>query len=352
MLEANESIKRHLNPQSLIYDKLQDEESRRIYQARLEYLFDGDEAQYFEQVARLHDDWRASAKVDACKKAEHVVLCGLGGDSILIRRHLSLYHVHVTAYCDNNKVLHGTQIADTAVLPVGEAAKRYPQAKFILATHRFAGALRAQLQGYGIPDENLVYFDTNELLGIRGHQYFDVYPSSENESFVDGGGFDGLSTQEFIQWAKSYRRAWIFEPLADMAQVIENRFRDHPKVQLIRAATWDKEMTLRFTNQSFGSHVAGDDVPTEAATAKIDDIVGDERVTFLKLDVEGSEYESLLGAANVIRRDKPRMAICLYHKPGDVLVLPNLILSMVPEYKFYLRHYFTDMRETVLYANV
>ena len=49
-------------------------------------------------------------------------------------------------------------------------------------------------------------------------------------------------------------------------------------------------------------------------------------------------------------RDKPRLAICIYHKPEDIIELPLYLLKLVPEYKFYIRHYCSNMWETVLYA--
>ena len=75
-----------------------------------------------------------------------------------------------------------------------------------------------------------------------------------------------------------------------------------------------------------------------------------ERVTFIKMDVEGSELEALKGARRTIVRDKPKLAICIYHKPEDMLTLPWYIKSLVPEYKLYLRHHSVMATETVLYA--
>ena len=82
----------------------------------------------------------------------------------------------------------------------------------------------------------------------------------------------------------------------------------------------------------------------------LDEIIKDEKVTYIKLDVEGSELKALEGAKNTIKKNKPRLAICIYHKLEDILELPLYILDLVPEYKFYIRHYCSCMWETVLYA--
>lgn len=75
-----------------------------------------------------------------------------------------------------------------------------------------------------------------------------------------------------------------------------------------------------------------------------------EPVTFIKMDIEGSEYQAILGAENMITRHKPKLAISVYHKPEDIWQLPLLIYQFNPGYQFYLRHYSFGNNETVLYA--
>ncbi len=79
-------------------------------------------------------------------------------------------------------------------------------------------------------------------------------------------------------------------------------------------------------------------------------IVGEKKVSFIKMDVEGSEMNALIGASKTIRRDHPRLAICIYHKEIDFIKLSSYILQLYPEYKLYIRHYTSYIWETVLYA--
>lgn len=37
--------------------------------------------------------------------------------------------------------------------------------------------------------------------------------------------------------------------------------------------------------------------------------------------------------------EKPKLAICVYHKPHDLWEIPKLILKLNPSYKFYLRQH-------------
>lgn len=75
-----------------------------------------------------------------------------------------------------------------------------------------------------------------------------------------------------------------------------------------------------------------------------------KRVTFLKLDIEGAEMEALRGAGQIIRTQKPKLAVSVYHRRDDIWRIPMLLLSYVPTYRFYLRVYSFTGKDTVLYA--
>jgi hypothetical protein len=62
------------------------------------------------------------------------------------------------------------------------------------------------------------------------------------------------------------------------------------------------------------------------------------------------ELEALKGAEKTIRRYKPKLAICLYHRREDFIEIPLFIKELVPEYKFFMRHYSDYAYDTILYA--
>ena len=72
----------------------------------------------------------------------------------------------------------------------------------------------------------------------------------------------------------------------------------------------------------------------------------------IKMDIEGAEFDALHGAEKVIRRNKPLLAICVYHRQGDMLAIMTYLRELVPEYRFWLRHYSVLDFETVLYAAI
>ena len=91
---------------------------------------------------------------------------------------------------------------------------------------------------------------------------------------------------------------------------------------------------------------------TSIRIAAIDDIVDDRTVGFIEMDIEGAELDALHGAKNTIVRDKPPLAICVYHRQGDVFAIMDYLHQLLPEYRFLLRRYSASATETVLYASV
>ena len=73
-----------------------------------------------------------------------------------------------------------------------------------------------------------------------------------------------------------------------------------------------------------------------------------EQVTFIKLDVEGAELEALQGAKRIITENRPKLAVCLYHKKEDYWRIPYYVKSLVPEYRLYIRHYSNYSAETAV----
>ena len=68
------------------------------------------------------------------------------------------------------------------------------------------------------------------------------------------------------------------------------------------------------------------------------------------MDIEGAELEALRGAAKTIRRCKPKLAICVYHRREDLITIPQFIKSISSGYKLYLRGHLYCPSEVVLYA--
>lgn len=86
--------------------------------------------------------------------------------------------------------------------------------------------------------------------------------------------------------------------------------------------TWNKEDVLRFNTSGGGASAIDDFGEDVIRVKKIDDVVGDEGCTFIKMDIEGSELKALEGAKETIKKFHPRLAISIYHRPEDIFEIP------------------------------
>ena len=183
-------------------------------------------------------------------------------------------------------------------------------------------------------------------------QYFEEFIKlSDNPSFIDGGGFDGSSSLEFIKLNPNYKKIYYFEPSSKSMEQSKLNLSLENKVEFFQKGLWNSDTTLYF-DSSVGSASSFSENGTESInTISIDAIVEDS-VEFIKLDIEGAELEALIGAKNTISKLKPELAICVYHKQTDFIEIPTLILKLNPEYKVRLRHYTQGVFETVMYFSL
>lgn len=180
-------------------------------------------------------------------------------------------------------------------------------------------------------------------------QYFeDFLPLNEAEVFVDGGGYDGQTTLRFATWNKAYRRIYYVEPIPAMMEVSRRNLGDLRDVCFIRKGLFSRNDRLRFDADEGQASSLSATGQTEIEVARLDDEV-QERITLVKLDIEGAEYDALAGAAGHIRRETPTMAICIYHDQRDFWRIPLRVLGINDHYSLHVRHYSEGIHETVMF---
>lgn len=195
-------------------------------------------------------------------------------------------------------------------------------------------------------------------------QYFpeDIIILSDNEVFIDCGAYTGDTFDDFIKFERrctcgggSYKYI-AFEPEERLYNELISKCSDKCFVAH-KCGVWKNSGTLKFYSGDMAmaaeakydyAKYEGDF--TEVEVKAIDESEECQDATFIKMDIEGSEMEALLGAEKVIRRNKPKLAICIYHSDEDMLRIIEYIHSIVPEYKLYVRHHSAYVAETVLYA--
>lgn len=69
------------------------------------------------------------------------------------------------------------------------------------------------------------------------------------------------------------------------------------------------------------------------------------------MDIEGAEQAALRRVENLIKRQKPKLAVCVYHRIEDLWQIPIMLKKWVPEYSISIRHHAKWwVSETVCYA--
>ena len=64
---------------------------------------------------------------------------------------------------------------------------------------------------------------------------------------------------------------------------------------------------------------------TNDTCVSLDDYFGNTRIDLIKADIEGAEIQLIEGAKNILAREKPKLALCTYHRKNDA---DNLHLTL------------------------
>lgn len=379
-----------------IYHHLQDKESRFLFENRLLYSIT-DNHTYIKTILeslpkkRLLDD-----KIACCRQQiQQTVFYGAGNDLLLLS---NLYpDLQIQNICDRSVQKQREGWHGIPVMSPERLLEMKDRVYVAITTSGFYEEIRRFLSCNGFTEEQIIDLS---MVTDTERQYFEqgIITPCPDEVFIDGGCFDGSTTRMFIRWCSGgYKRIYAFEPdKGNYERCLKMCEREQIRdIEIVHKGLWDGEARLAFLETGGqGSMVtegapekgeacgavrgdvlsngcmlqAGGDVGTAASTgssvaekvdgkeieviwtAAIDDIVGEDKVTFIKLDVEGAELKALQGAERTIRRYRPRLAVSIYHKPEDVIEIPEYILSLHEDYRLYIRHYQMSACETILYA--
>ena len=180
-------------------------------------------------------------------------------------------------------------------------------------------------------------------------QYFEPFLNlPQNPVFVDVGGFTGDTSLEFIKNYPDYAEIYLFEPEKHFLKKAEENLKDFKNIFFVEKGLSDKKSTVRFSSKGLASCIDKDG-ETEIETDTLDNCIGGKRVDFIKMDIEGEESAALRGAVQAIKKNRPALAVCVYHKPDDFWKIPEQVLSINSSYRIFMRHYSEVSDETVMY---
>lgn len=182
---------------------------------------------------------------------------------------------------------------------------------------------------------------------VQDKQYFeyDFFHKIADECFVDCGAFNGISLKTFLHENNTRFEAYYgFEPeqsnyekLQMYVDALPTEIRN--KIFTFPIAVMDKKgVGTLYSLNGPGSFMA-DIGEKKVNTNTLDTLLGDKKITFIKMNIEGSELAALHGAEEIIRTQRPRLAIAGYHKTWDLWEIPLLLKKYNPDYKLRLRSY-------------
>ena len=199
------------------------------------------------------------------------------------------------------------------------------------------------------------FITLKESMSLNYKHYFDldIIPYSNNQVFVDVGAYIGDTTQDFINTYNNYKKIYCYEvTLETMAKLKNNLSKYNNIIYKNKAVSNDNSiMYLKESNINSSANQVDNSGTIEVETVSLDnDIL--EKIDIIKMDIEGSEHNALIGCKNHIINDNPTLLISVYHNNEDLWKLPKLIYEYNNNYNFYLRYYsnYIFPTEIVLFA--
>ena len=350
-----------------VYAHLNDEISKKIFEAKIMYASTGDVG-YITGLESKYRNLNSDMQVyvEKLRKGSHCLIYGAGRAGHYLAGRFKQFGVVVDCFVDPDESLGpvdqqtGIKVITDKDLSVNKSL--YGDKTFVISYSKkpVADEVKKRLiDEIGISEKKICsgIFDWRNNQG----QYFDYFETGENEVFVDCGCFDGATCYNFAGWCghKGFEHIYSFE--ADPENYKKSKAALEPlgKCDLYPYGTADEHKKVYFAADAFETSciISREEAEKrnfegveEIETVALDDVLEGKRVTFIKMDIEGAEYEALIGARKLIMENRPRMAISVYHKFEDFVTLANLVLEMHPDYRIAFRHYGFDELETIMYV--
>ncbi len=183
---------------------------------------------------------------------------------------------------------------------------------------------------------------------------FGLLNLSSNPTFLDLGAYDGDTAIEFSQMYPDFKGIVAVEPDAkNYKKLLRCPLNDDDRFTAINKAVWSHYCELDFSSEGSRNSHASSGNENKVLADSIDNfacLLG-SKVDYVKMDVEGAEFEAISGMQSVAEQS-PAMCVSAYHKTNDFFDLVNLLGSRLKDSKIYLRHHrYIPAWETNIYVS-
>jgi FkbM family methyltransferase len=203
-----------------------------------------------------------------------------------------------------------------------------------------------------------LFLDHESLPPNNRQGYFpDLLSIPGQTVFVDCGAYDGDSIREFLaQQQNDFARIYAFEPDETNFRRLQSFINGLPpmvseKIFVQKSGVGETRTRVAFDGTGNMSAALSSKGASMVDVVPLDEVIEpDNHPIFLKLDVEGAEWQALRGGQRLIERHAPTIAISIYHQPDDLWELPLYISRLNPRYKLFLRTQGEDGMDVICYA--
>ena len=197
----------------------------------------------------------------------------------------------------------------------------------------FANIINYKLYGK-LENLEYAYSTKEELYSFLNGDRFEV--------IIDAGAYNGDTLKDAKQYFPNMRTAYAIEPDSKTFRRLLKYCEAESEFDIIpiNSAVWSDSGKAEFLgsgnrNSSISSTASYQHRSDIVTTLKLDDIEV-QNVDYIKYDVEGAEYEALLGSHEIISTYRPTLLVSAYHKSEDVYSLINYLNEKYPFYALHL----------------
>ena len=174
-------------------------------------------------------------------------------------------------------------------------------------------------------------------------EIYSLMPCEEIVVTVDAGAYNGDTAREAKTYFPNLRRIYALEPdKKNYKRLVKySEAETEIEIKTINSAAWNEDTLGSFfdsgnRNSTAVATASYEHSENSVSMVKIDGIT-EEKIDYIKYDVEGAEREALEGSRQLILRDLPTLLVSLYHRSRDIFAIINYIRDNYPDYTLYLR---------------
>ncbi len=187
-----------------------------------------------------------------------------------------------------------------------------------------------------------ITFDKNYIDEMKETNYTDYFDldlveCDEKEVVVDLGAWTGDSALNYIQTYGRYKKMYCYEIDASSMEAMKKNLSEYPDIIFKNKGVGNKN-SIGYVDGSMPScnKLVEQNTGRKIEMVRLDDDI-DEKVTLIKMDIEGAEQDALSGSVRHIREEHPKLLISVYHNNEDIWKIPRMIIDINPDYQLFLR---------------